>query len=69
MEESQTAPCNIAPLPVLQKCCPERIELRQGVHEGALTKALLNNTPALERASKFGVLMASFSVPSPSAFA
>ena len=35
------APCKIAPSPVRQKYWPDRSELRQGVHEGAFTKALV----------------------------
>ena len=41
-------------------------ELRHGVHEGALTKALRNSTPRLATASMFGVRTTSFGPGRPS---
>ncbi len=52
---SQIAPCRIDARPQRQKCWPERSELRQGVHDGALTKARVNRTPSLATESKWGV--------------
>ena len=52
---SQIAPCRIDARSQRQKCCPESSELRQGVHEGALTNARVNNTPSPATESKFGV--------------
>ena len=57
MLSSHKAPDKIAPRPVCQKYCPERMELRQGVQLGAGTKALVNNAPSRAMRSKLGVSM------------
>lgn len=51
---SQTAPRRMEPRPVRQKCCPDK-RLRQGVQEGAETKALRKRRPSLAMRSKLGV--------------
>ena len=66
---SQIAPCRMAPRPVSQKFLPERMELRQGVHDGALTEALVKSTPLWANLSKFGVSATSLMVPGPSVLA
>ena len=58
------APCKIAPRPVRQKYWPDRIELRQGVQEGAFTKALRNSTPRRAIRSNVGVRTTSLTPPS-----
>ena len=56
MPSSQRAPSRIAPRPVCQKYRPLSSELRQGVHEGAGTRALRNSAPSAATRSKCGVL-------------
>lgn len=57
MDSSHTAPCRMAPRPVLKKYRPVSNELRHGVQDGAGTKALRNSTPRAATESMFGVLM------------